>query len=129
MKSMPPQTLPPVPPVPPSQTPQNSNHESIFNQSQLTVIYIILGFFFLSSAVTLLSKLTAVRDLADFSVIWFGGVILGAASVIVSFVGGLFNIFKGKGPNLLFSSVVLALLVGLVGFGTCAYNLNTGSFL
>jgi hypothetical protein len=86
--------------------------ESFFTKSQRTAFYVS----FLCFLVSLVPAA---------GVLWFAGVIIGLATILLSFIGGIIDLFRHKGPHLLMSSLVLLLLLGIVGFGTCAINLRS----
>ena len=56
---------------------------------------------------------------------WFGGFLLGLGLAFGGFIVGIVRLFKGEWQMLL-SSIIIGVVIFVVGFGSCAYNLNSG---
>lgn len=98
--------------------------EPLFNKQQILWIKVVLGTFIISSAGTLLADLTGQQFFSSFQPVWFVGASAGFVLVVSGFLGGIVNVFRNKGLNLFLSSILLALVFGLVGYGTCSFNLS-----
>lgn len=131
-----PQPVPPMPsvlthtPIPP--TPQSTSEgPHFFEKWQIYLIYTMLVFFGVSIIPTrvflLIPSVTSNQGNSIFSIVttsWLLGALCGVGLFQVSLFIGLTRGFKDKG-RMLFSSLLLAAVLIIVGSGTFAINLSS----
>ena len=109
-------------------TPHNNNNsvsgkgEGFIDIDVKKLFYACAGLFVISSLGVLLSHILPFLAFAMY--LWYVAVGVSLISVVKLFFTGIYQGFSGKSFNLVGAAVVFLVILGLIGFGTCALNMS-----